>query len=122
METFDAAFSNDDVRHQEDPLLRRRELGDVPGSDLNRRRRGERRLRVRVRSALVSALARLSHRGEDAVHRADRREVDPAPEQARVHLRRRLVGELGKVHRVEEALTLTIVETSRVRCTLADVL
>ena len=91
----------------------RRELRDVPRPDLVRCGRRERGLRVGPGRPLIPALTRLPGSGEDAVHRADGREIDAASEQRGVHLSRRLVGELRALERVEDALPLGVVEAAR---------
>src|SRR5690606_12587396 len=103
-----------------DALVDRGELGDVPRPDLVGRGGGEGGLRMGLPGALIAALTRLPGLGEDAVHRADRGEIDAASEQGRVDLGRRLVGELGAMERVEDVRALGLVEAARARGAVAD--
>jgi hypothetical protein len=63
--------------------------------------------------SLRAALSCLSSLGEHAVHRADGREVDATAEQRRVRLRWRLVGELGRMERVQDACRLQAANVMR---------
>ena len=68
-----------------------------------------------VRKTLISPLPGLDGGGKQAVHRADGREVDATFEKRRVDLRGRLVGELGKMKRIEHELAFGVAESSRIR-------
>ena len=94
------------------------QLGDIPGPDLVGCRGQERRLRVLDRSALGASLAGLAMGGENAVHRADRRDVTSSGQQRCVDLVRRLVDELVAVKHVEQALLFGVAEAARTGCAL----
>src|SRR5690606_22770234 len=64
---------------------------------------------------LIPTLAHLSSLGENTVHRANGCKINALPEQLGIDLRGRLVDELGKVERVEDARTLGVTEPSRTR-------
>jgi len=109
---------DDHVDVQEDALLERGQLGDVPGPYLVGRSRGERGFDVGMRKPLIPALFRLSERREHAIESANGREVDAATEQLREHLHRRLVHELRRVHGVDDGLALVVAQPPRAGSTL----
>jgi|GEM_PF-2073527 len=91
----------DDVEVEVDPLGRAQQLRDIPAPDLIGARSQQFRLLVLRMPKLVASLLQLAVLSQDAMHGADRAEINAFIDQGGKDLRRRLVPEAFRVQMIE---------------------